>query len=74
MLFRSYERGDLDSARGYMNQLMRAVQPNAEALWLAIRIERRLGDAAAAASYAQRLRKNFPDSREARALSAGQFE
>ncbi len=70
----AYERGDLESARSEMNQLMRAVEPNAPALWLAIRIERKLGDAAAAASYAQRLRKNFPDSRESRALSAGQFE
>ena len=70
----AYERGDLESARSDMNQLMRAVEPNAPSLWLAIRIERKLGDAASAASYAQRLRKNFPDSRESRALSAGQFE
>jgi len=70
----AYERGDLEAARSEMNRLMGAIEPNAAALWLAIRIERRLGDAAAAASYAQRLRKNFPDSREARALSAGQFE
>lgn len=70
----AYQRNDFEAARSDMNRLMRAVEPNAPALWLAIRVERKLGDAAAAASYAQRLRKNFPDSREARALNAGQFE
>ncbi len=70
----AYDRGDFEAARNDMNRLMRAVEPNAAALWLAIRIERKLGDAASAASYAQRLRKSFPDSQEARALSAGRFE
>lgn len=69
-----YERQDYQAAKKQMDVLMRVIQPNAQALWLAMRIERRLGDAAAAASYAQQLRKNFPDSKEARALSAGRFE
>jgi len=70
----AYERSDFEAARSDMTRLMRSVEPNAPTLWLAIRIERKLGDAASAASYAQRLRKSFPDSREARALSRGQFE
>ena len=57
-----------------MDFLVRVAQPNPEALWLAVRIERKLGDAASAASYAQQLRKNFPNSKEAQALSAGRFE
>jgi type IV pilus assembly protein PilF len=69
-----YEGRNYDAARGHMDLLMRVAQPNAQALWLGVRIERRLGDAASAASYAQQLRKNFPDSKEAIALSAGQFE
>lgn len=69
-----YEQQDYAAAKKEIDVLMRVIQPNAEALWLAVRIERRLGDAASAASYAQQLRKNFPDSKEARALSAGQFE
>jgi type IV pilus assembly protein PilF len=69
-----YEGRNYDAAREHIDRLMRVVQPNAEALWLAVRIERRVGDAASAASYAQQLRKNFPESKEARALSAGQFE
>ena len=50
---------------------MRVVKPNAQALWLGVQIERALGDTASAASYAQQLRKNFPDSKEAQALSRG---
>jgi type IV pilus assembly protein PilF len=47
---------------------------NAEALWLALRIERALGDKDAEASYGMQLRRNFPNSREAQALLNRQFE
>ena len=67
----NYERKDYGAAKNQMTALMRVIKPNAEALSLAFRIERALGDAASAASYAQQLRKNFPDSKEARALGAG---
>lgn len=70
----NYEKGDFRAAKGHIDVLMRVVQPNAEALWLGVRVERRLGDAASAASYAQQLRKNFSNSKEARALSTGRFE
>jgi len=39
-----------------------------------VRVERRLGDRNSEASYALQLRNKFPGSREAQALSAGQFE
>ena len=61
-------------AQGYLRQLAQAAQFNAEVLWLAIRVERRVGNAIGEASYTQQLRKNFPDSKEAAALQAGQFE
>lgn len=69
-----YEGGNFGAAKGHIDLLMRVARPNATALWLAVRTERRLGDASSAASYAQQLRKNFPDSKETRALRAGQFE
>lgn len=69
-----YEGRNYDAAKGHLDLLMRGARPNATTLWLAVRIERRLGDAGSAASYAQQLRKNFPGSKEARALSAGRFE
>jgi type IV pilus assembly protein PilF len=39
---------------------------------LGVRVERRLGDRNSEASYAMQLRKNFPDSKEARALATGE--
>jgi type IV pilus assembly protein PilF len=68
-----YARGDYAQARPYISRASQ-VLPNAEALWLALRLERKLGDRNAEASYAAQLRRHFPESREARALAAGQFE
>ncbi|MGE5526391.1 MAG: type IV pilus biogenesis/stability protein PilW [Rhodospirillaceae bacterium] len=68
-----YARGDYGRARTYIARASE-LMPTAEALWLALRLERRLGDRNAEASYASKLRRSFPDSREARALAAGRFE
>jgi type IV pilus assembly protein PilF len=68
-----YSRGDFSGARNYASRASQLV-PNAEALWLALRLERKLGDRNAEASYAAQLRRSFPESREARALAAGQYE
>lgn len=68
-----YARGEYAQARPYISRASQ-LTPNAEALWLALRLERKLGDRNAEASYAAQLRRSFPQSREARALAAGQFE
>jgi type IV pilus assembly protein PilF len=70
----SFGRGDLDSARDYLGRLTRTAQPNAEILWLGVRIARRLGDRNAEASYGLQLRNRYPDSAETRALNAGRYE
>jgi type IV pilus assembly protein PilF len=70
----AYTRGDLATAKFHIDRLNQVSQPNAEVLWLGLRIERKLGDRNSEESYAHRLRSNFPDSREARALLAGQYE
>ena len=44
----------------------------ADNLWLAVRIERKLGDRNAEDSYALQLRKRFPDSRETQLMLQGQ--
>jgi len=67
-------RGEQDLAKKYILQVMQGVQPNPEVLWLALRISRRQGDRASEASYAAQLRRQFPDSKEVRALIAGQYE
>jgi type IV pilus assembly protein PilF len=43
-----------------------------EQLWLAVRIERKLGDQNAEASYGLQLRKRFPDARETQILLRGE--
>jgi len=70
----SYLRGDYGGARTFLNRLTQVVQASAEVLWLGVRIERRLGDRNAEASYALQLRNRFPESVEARALAAGRYE
>lgn len=70
----SYARGDYGEAKDYLNRLMQAAASTAEALWLGVRVERRLGDRNSEASYALQLRNKFPNSRETRALIAGQYE
>jgi len=70
----AFKRGNFPEAKSYLTRLQSEMTPGAEVLWLALRVERQLGDRNAEASLAFQLRKNFPDSREARALAAGQYE
>ena len=70
----AYRRKNYPEAKTYLARLQRDDALTAEMLWLALRVERGLGDRNAEASLGFQLRKNFPDSREARALMAGQYE
>jgi type IV pilus assembly protein PilF len=70
----AYLRGNYPQAKSYLIRLEQLAAPSAEVLWLALRIERKLGDRNAEASYGQQLRRQFPDSKEARALVAGIYE
>jgi type IV pilus assembly protein PilF len=70
----THRRGNAQEAKSYLSRLTRLAKPNPETLWLALRVERELGDRDAEASYAAQLRANFPESREAHALSAGRYE
>lgn len=66
--------GRLPSAKSYLTRFMQLGQPDADSLWLGVRIERRLGDRDAEASYSSQLRNRFPQSKEAEALQSGKFE
>jgi type IV pilus assembly protein PilF len=70
----AHRRGNPQEARAHLSRLTQLARPNPETLWLALRVERQLGDRDAEASFAAQLRSNFPESREARALMAGQYE
>jgi type IV pilus assembly protein PilF len=70
----AYRRKNHPDAKVYLTRLLREMEPTAETLWLALRVERGLGDRSAEASLGFQLRNKFPESREARALMAGQYE
>ncbi|HKQ84528.1 MAG TPA: type IV pilus biogenesis/stability protein PilW [Steroidobacteraceae bacterium] len=55
-------------ARAFLERYMEVARANSASLWLAYRIERQLGNAAAADSYARRLRNEFPTSNETKEL------
>jgi type IV pilus assembly protein PilF len=70
----AYKRKSYPEAKAYLARLGADAAPTAETLWLALRVERALGDRNAEASLAFQLRKNFPNSREVSALTAGRYE
>jgi type IV pilus assembly protein PilF len=70
----AYARGELPRARDFLMRLEQVAAPGPEVLWLWLRLERKLGDRNAEASYAAQLRRSFPDSKEASALLAGRYE
>jgi type IV pilus assembly protein PilF len=50
------------------------VTPTSESLWLAVRIERRMGERVQEQAYANQLRRRYPQSQEYQALQRGQFD
>jgi type IV pilus assembly protein PilF len=57
-----FRDGNVKGAKGYMDRYFQSNTPDAQALALAIKIERKLGNPKAAATYEQVLRKSFPDA------------
>lgn len=64
----SYQQGNYLPARAYLQRYAEVGRHSARSLWLGVQVERELGDRDAAASYALKLEKNFPDSNETRLL------
>ena len=70
-----YRRGEYERARFYIRRVNTQVDVvNAQTLWLAARIENKLGNAQGTAALGGQLRSRFPDSREALAFGRGQFD
>lgn len=69
-----YRRGELDSARVLVGRYNKLAEPTPESLWLALRIERKLGDSSTTTSYANQLRRRFPGSKEYQDLQKGRFD
>ena len=69
------QRGELDRARFYVQRIN--AQPDlatAQSLWLATRIERRLGNLGAVQDLGRQLRERFPQSTEALQFERGRFD
>jgi len=69
-----YRQGNMEEARRYALRYNRLVPPTAESLWLAVRVERKLGNSTAEAGYANQLRRRFPASREYQRLQRGAYD
>jgi len=67
------KRRNHERAKFYSDRLMNTYQPNAETLWLALRVARAAGNQDYTAQLASQLRQRFPGSREAELLQRGAF-
>lgn len=71
----NYRRGTLEEARRQIGDALKGMEPaSPEALWLALRIERKLGNREAESNYAAQLRGRYPASREYQEFLKGNFE
>lgn len=70
-----YRRGIFEESRIYLVDALKMMEsPTPDALWLGIRIERRLGNRAAESGYAAQLRGRYPTSPEYQEFLKGNFE
>jgi type IV pilus assembly protein PilF len=69
-----YGQGNMEDARKLVARHLKLASPSPESLWLAVRIERKLGERTAELSYGNQLRRRFPGSPEYQALQRGAFD
>ncbi|GIX25108.1 MULTISPECIES: type IV pilus biogenesis/stability protein PilW [Caldimonas] len=70
-----YREGEYERARFYVRRVNAVPElVNAESLWLAARIEHRLGNRGGANELGRELRQRFPQSREAANFERGRFD
>lgn len=69
-----YRMGDLLESRNLISRYNKLVEPTAESLWLALRVERQLGNKTAESNLAAQLRRQYPGTREYQELLKGRFD
>lgn len=70
-----YRQGELERARFYVRRInAQTEQANAQTLWLALRIEMKLGNVIGANGLGARLRERFPDSPQTLQFDRGRFD
>jgi len=70
----AYKRSELTSAQTLLNRHMQVSTASAEALWLGARIEQRLGNRTALASYGAQLNNRYPGAAQTKSFNEGRFE
>lgn len=70
----AYRQGDYPRARDLATELNQNSEPTAASVWLGLRVERKLGNRAAEATYVAQLRNKFRDSQQYQDYLAGRFE
>lgn len=70
-----YRRGELERARFYIRRVNNVPsQVTAESLWLAVRIEHKLGNTNGRDEMAAQLRSRFPTARETNSMELGRYD
>lgn len=70
----AYRQGRVAAARQHLAELHKLAEPSPESLWLAVRIEHKLGDREAEARFSAQLRRKFPGTPELQKQMQGQYE
>ena len=70
----AFKRNELNAAQTLLNRHMQVSTPSADALWLGARIEQRLGNRTALASYGTQLNNRYPGTEQAKAFNEGRFQ
>lgn len=69
-----FRNGNVMEAKARLSRYMQNSTPTPQSLWLAIQIEREIGDRYAEESFTYQLQKRFPKSKEAAALREGRLK
>jgi type IV pilus assembly protein PilF len=69
-----YKRNDLVRSQFYIRRLNNNEYVNAESLWLAAKIEKKLGNTQGVLQLSERLKKQFPTSKEFALFERGAFD
>ncbi len=70
----NFARNNLPQARLHLTRVLEFSNASAEVLWLAVRMNRKMGDRNAEASNALKLKQRYPESREAKLLISGKYD
>lgn len=69
-----YRQGRWLAARALLRQLTEQGEVSPQALWLGVRVERRMGDRESEANYGTQLRRRYPESMQTQWLITGQYD